>query len=747
MAASGRGEHGGTIPVTAAKPSLIPTPASSSYTHHDEYGGLKHKKRAKSIDIEEANQSNIARLSLYTPTTARSDGPRELICLCAKAPKVPRPRNAFILYRQAWQGHFAAQHPGLANPEISKLIGEKWREQPESVKNEWKQLAEEEKIRHQRQYPGYRYQPRRGGKNGGGRPTSSSGDTPGRCPKCGGRNIATPRTPTTPFGVASPPPPKRPTNMQSYMNADHARHGSVSGSAMPIDTHARRYTQPPLRDIEEDYTAMSPLAGSHSGMPPDTKRRRYNGPPVYVPGSPHVGYAPVDPRYQQHPPMGGPPISATGYGPGHLPRPPMQHRQGFYPGHPANAHMQPPPPPRPPMPYQPALTTPNRPNSEFDESLRLPPLQTSMEESSNIEPSKRQTILPVQPQQTPGTGLGITNPGGGPVRQPQQVHPQQPPPAPAMPPKWSFLLKLEVLRSISPPLRPPGPGGPHFETRGPIIAVEGAPTPILKEVAAVIERALSVSAEFAVRVWSEDTSTAIAHSSPEPHASGSGSSEANGNNSNNDANYSSVVGGNKGGSENSGGSSNAVAATAQRKTSPLISPIANYIARMLKWHKTSEDLIRYITSYPPQAQAQANADSGSDAAAASSSNDNATPPTRLPVAILSDGYSLTFSDRYAGSLHVNDAYRADDHWQWVATLWRGVAGADLTVYVKRAAADDAVAAGGSSSSNSVEIAAPGVMVLRMPDAGRVDEKLERRLGFEIAEWVRGGSFMAGFGKT
>ncbi|KAI0535865.1 hypothetical protein GGR58DRAFT_528980 [Xylaria digitata] len=736
MAASGRGENGGPISVAAAKPSLLPTPASSSYAHHDEYDGIRNKKRAKSIDIEEANQSNIARLSLYTPTTARSDEPRELICLCAKAPKVPRPRNAFILYRQAWQGHFAAQHPGLANPEISKLIGEKWREQPESVKNEWKQLAEEEKIRHQRQYPGYRYQPRRGGKNGSGRPTSSSGDTPGRCPKCGGRYIATPRTPTTPFGVASPLPPKRPTNMQPYMNAEYPRHRSVSGGVMPADTHPRRYTQMQLRDIEEDYAAMSPSAAPLPGMPPDAKRRRYNGPPVYVPGSPHVGYAPVDPRYQQHPSVGGPPISATGYGPGHLPRPPMQHRQGLYSGHPVNPHMQPPPPPRPSISYQ-AVSTPNRPNGGFDESLRLPPLQTPMNESPIVstEPSTRQ-VIPAQPQQAPGTGLGITNPGGGPIRQPQQSQTQPPPSASSMPQKWPFLLKLEVLRSISPPLRPPGPGGPHFETRGPIIAVEGAPTPMLKEVAAVIERALSVSAEFAVRMWSEDTSTAIAHSSPEPHVSAA--SDGSRNDNNNDGIHNDAIGSNKGG--DGGGSSSTNTATAQRKPSSLISPIANYVGRMLKWHKTSEDLIRYITSYPPQQQA--GADSGSDATASTSNNNNPAVSTRLPVAILSDGYSLTFSDRYANALHVNDAYRADDHWQWVATLWRGVVGADLTVYVKRAA-DEAVAGGG----NSVEIAAPGVMVLRMPDAGRVDEKLERRLGFEIAEWVRGGSFMAGFGKT
>ncbi len=93
MAASGRGENSGHNAVVSARPLLLPTPGSSSYPHHDEDGGPKNKKRAKPIDIDEANQSNIARLSLHTPTTARSDGPQELICLCAKAPKVPRPRN------------------------------------------------------------------------------------------------------------------------------------------------------------------------------------------------------------------------------------------------------------------------------------------------------------------------------------------------------------------------------------------------------------------------------------------------------------------------------------------------------------------------------------------------------------------------------------------------------------------------------------------------------------------------------
>jgi hypothetical protein len=49
---------------------------------------------------------------------------------------------AFILYRQHYQAQVVAQNPGLANPEISKIIGEQWREQPAEVKNDWKRLAE-----------------------------------------------------------------------------------------------------------------------------------------------------------------------------------------------------------------------------------------------------------------------------------------------------------------------------------------------------------------------------------------------------------------------------------------------------------------------------------------------------------------------------------------------------------------------------------------------------------------------------
>jgi hypothetical protein len=50
--------------------------------------------------------------------------------------------TAFILYRQHHQATVVQQNPGLANPEISKVIGDHWRSSPPDVKNHWKCLAD-----------------------------------------------------------------------------------------------------------------------------------------------------------------------------------------------------------------------------------------------------------------------------------------------------------------------------------------------------------------------------------------------------------------------------------------------------------------------------------------------------------------------------------------------------------------------------------------------------------------------------
>ncbi|KAK0706720.1 high mobility group box domain-containing protein, partial [Lasiosphaeria miniovina] len=131
-----------------------PPPSSSSTSRHPpphSPRGPLTRKRAASINTDEANHPLIESLSLNTPIdfAGSRSSPRpleparaDLICLCTPAPKIPRPRNAFILYRQHHQAQVVAQNPGLANPEISKIIGEQWRDEPEERKNQWKRLAE-----------------------------------------------------------------------------------------------------------------------------------------------------------------------------------------------------------------------------------------------------------------------------------------------------------------------------------------------------------------------------------------------------------------------------------------------------------------------------------------------------------------------------------------------------------------------------------------------------------------------------
>ncbi|KAK9450989.1 uncharacterized protein V1518DRAFT_412254 [Limtongia smithiae] len=64
------------------------------------------------------------------------------ICLCPQVARVPRPRNAFILYRQHHHASVVAEHPGKSNPEISKIIGEQWRHLSPDEKAVWQKLGD-----------------------------------------------------------------------------------------------------------------------------------------------------------------------------------------------------------------------------------------------------------------------------------------------------------------------------------------------------------------------------------------------------------------------------------------------------------------------------------------------------------------------------------------------------------------------------------------------------------------------------
>ncbi|KAL2801592.1 hypothetical protein BJX63DRAFT_438666 [Aspergillus granulosus] len=189
------------------------------------------------------------------PTGSRNSATK--FCLCQPDPRIPRPRNAFILYRQHCQAAVVTQNPGVPIPEISKIIGKNWRKLPQATKDEWKNLANEEKARHQQQYPEYRYQPRRGHSGGTSRSLGAGiSDNPPSstiCSRCGGRIMNL---------LASP---------------DAVFSGSVS-SGRPRSSYNSDQGQKPveLNSYGEPRTSRQPQWDENGLQSPDSKRRCTN---------------------------------------------------------------------------------------------------------------------------------------------------------------------------------------------------------------------------------------------------------------------------------------------------------------------------------------------------------------------------------------------------------------------------------------------------------------------------------------
>lgn len=78
-----------------------------------------------------------------------------------KQNRIPRPPNAFILYRKSKQSSLSALDEEISNNDASKLIGKMWHNESEAEKQRWHQMAIQKKLEHMQLYPEYKYHPRR----------------------------------------------------------------------------------------------------------------------------------------------------------------------------------------------------------------------------------------------------------------------------------------------------------------------------------------------------------------------------------------------------------------------------------------------------------------------------------------------------------------------------------------------------------------------------------------------------------
>ncbi|XP_076259183.1 uncharacterized protein LOC143195670 [Rhynchophorus ferrugineus] len=74
--------------------------------------------------------------------------------------KIPRPPNAFMLYANEHRKFMAHLYPTDSNKEISRKLGQTWKDLNVQEKNKYFQRAKDIDMEHKKKYPGYVYNPK-----------------------------------------------------------------------------------------------------------------------------------------------------------------------------------------------------------------------------------------------------------------------------------------------------------------------------------------------------------------------------------------------------------------------------------------------------------------------------------------------------------------------------------------------------------------------------------------------------------
>jgi HMG box factor len=289
-----------------------------------------------------------------------------------------------------------------------------------------------------------------------------------------------------------------------------------------------------------------------------------------------------------------------------------------------------------------------------------------------------------------------------------------------------FLNKIKVLAKISPPLIPPfrdSSSASSIIHRGPVISIDGQDPHLVNIAVEFLSRLLTKESKYSVRVFP----------GPEaPESSNIGDAVMN-----------------------------------------------DYIDKISAWHRISDEVHTFINSpltspgstldglalsiptsdsdvastpslspksiAPKTATLNINSPPNSSGSPSSESPPSTTqaqaqlqpqPQSPVPVALV-PRYQLTTADAFACSIPIQDSYTPLDHWQWMASLWRGCIGPDITIYIRECTKDELDRVGG----NPVEVRLQDVRtVILRKVAGtprELEEKALKRVGFEVEDFLTG----------
>jgi hypothetical protein len=150
-----------TYPVKVP-PALSCTSSIDSYSQYPQSSDYPPSSPDSSVDYTDDSHTDLP------STSSLSSSDRRAIRNRLRDPEwVPRPRNAFIIFRCEYSRKHArgpgdsSDRSSRCDKTVSKRAGEEWRRLSAAERERYKLLAEQEKVIHALQNPDYRFKPTR----------------------------------------------------------------------------------------------------------------------------------------------------------------------------------------------------------------------------------------------------------------------------------------------------------------------------------------------------------------------------------------------------------------------------------------------------------------------------------------------------------------------------------------------------------------------------------------------------------
>ncbi|KDR85237.1 hypothetical protein GALMADRAFT_340474 [Galerina marginata CBS 339.88] len=151
-----------------ANQAVVATSAPTNYQTAPNFGGQDGKSLSGSHPGSSTSSGPHRALNVDTSTlealrterssSSRAKGPSEAIDNTTSG-HIPRPRNAFMIFRAEFSSDKISRSVEHDNRHISRIIGHCWNKLSEEEKLVWRRKADLEKLAHLRKHPDYRFTP------------------------------------------------------------------------------------------------------------------------------------------------------------------------------------------------------------------------------------------------------------------------------------------------------------------------------------------------------------------------------------------------------------------------------------------------------------------------------------------------------------------------------------------------------------------------------------------------------------